>query len=98
MAPTREALVEEAHVFRIERHGLVAAFAEEFAVADAFGPERAAVARAHVGVAREGGFLGVRARQRLPLAVEAVGHEGAVVAGAVFADALDEEEDTGWCP
>ena len=61
-------------------------------MADAFGPARAAVARAHVGVARKGRRLGVRTRQRFPLAVEAVGHPGAVVAGAVFSDALDEQE------
>ena len=51
----------------------VVAVAEEFAVADAFGPERAAVARAHAGVARKGRRLGVRTRQRFPFAVEAVG-------------------------
>ena len=98
MAADREALVEEAQVLRIDRQGLVVAVAEEFAVADAFGPERAAVARAHVGVARKGRSLGIRTSQRFPLAVEAVGYQGAVVAVADFSRCTRRGKDIGRCP
>ena len=62
--PAGEGLVEveQAQVVRIDRHRLVVALAEEFAVVEAVGPGRAAVGGADVNVADEGGLLGFQRR------------------------------------